>query len=292
MGEGLDRCPDQHPHDHLAGQVDQDDDLMTIQLARLTMMVPHLVALMLVASTEATSYKVVIGYSPQQLLTWITSTPEGFQVEETDVPGQTGQCQCRVPGQVSSSSSPSGPFTWPSCASSNSDVVWPTFESSTSLSPCSSSSLSSSSSPALETTTGTTTDTTTFPSSAPTTTTTTTTTPAVMIFTTEASSSADTTTTGTTATTATTGATSFTTGTTGTIGGSSAFQLTTTFEVNTIGSSFNANPFAATVEATTTTKATTTTTTTTTTTPTTTTTTTTTTEKTTTTEESFTTTLA
>merc|ERR1711928_254449 len=85
-------------------------------------------------------------------------------------------------------------------------------------------------------------------------------------------SSADTTTTGTTATTATPGATSFTTGTTGTIGGSSAFQLTTTFEVNTIGSSFNANPFAATVEATTTTEATT--------------------ETTTTTEESFTTTLA
>merc|ERR1712223_1133421 len=98
--EGLDRCPDQHLHDHLAGQVDQDDDLMTIYLNRLTMMVPHLVALMLVASTEATSYKVVIGYSPQQLLTWITSTPEGFQVEETDVPGQTGQCQCRVRVQV------------------------------------------------------------------------------------------------------------------------------------------------------------------------------------------------
>merc|ERR1719192_3311179 len=139
---------------------------MIIYLNRLTTMVPHLVALMLVARTEATSYKVVIGYSPQQLLTRITSTPEGFQVEETDVPGQTGQCQCRVPAPVSSSSSPSGPFTWPSCASSNPDVVWPTFESSTSLSPCSSSSSSSSSSPALdtaalETTTGTTTDTTT-----------------------------------------------------------------------------------------------------------------------------------
>merc|ERR1712013_737165 len=100
MGEGQNRSPGQQPHDQLADQVDQDDDLMIIYLNRLTKMVPHLVALMLVASTEATSYKVVIGYSPQQLLTWITSTPEGFQVEETDVPGQTGQCQRRVRVQV------------------------------------------------------------------------------------------------------------------------------------------------------------------------------------------------
>merc|ERR1712013_75785 len=119
MGEGQNRSPGQQPHDQLADQVDQDDDLMIIYLNRLTKMVPHLVALMLVASTEATSYKVVIGYSPQQLLTWITSTPEGFQVEETDVPGQTGHCQCRVPAPESSSSSPSGPFTWP-CSSSSS----------------------------------------------------------------------------------------------------------------------------------------------------------------------------
>merc|ERR1719489_316657 len=90
----------------------------------------------------ATSYKVVIGYSPQQLLTWITSTPEGFKVEETEVPGQTGQCQCRVKAPVSSSSS--GPFTWPACSSSDPEVVWPEFESS--LSPCSSSSSSPSSS--------------------------------------------------------------------------------------------------------------------------------------------------
>ena len=105
-------------------------------------MVPHLVVLVLLASapslTGAASYKVVIGYTPQQLLTWITSTPEGFNVEETDVPGQTGQCQCRVKAPVSSSSS-SGPFTWPACSSSDPEVVWPEFESSRSESPCSSS---------------------------------------------------------------------------------------------------------------------------------------------------------
>merc|ERR1719234_708245 len=92
----------------------------------------------------ATSYKVVIGYSPQQLLTWITSTLGGFNVEETKVPGQTGQCQCRVKAPISSSSSSSGPFTWPACSSSDPEVVWLEFESS--LSPCSSSSSSSSSS--------------------------------------------------------------------------------------------------------------------------------------------------
>ena len=51
-------------------------------------MVPHLVLLMLVAPSltrGATSYKVVIGYTPEQLLTWVMSTPEGFNVEETEV---------------------------------------------------------------------------------------------------------------------------------------------------------------------------------------------------------------
>merc|ERR1712212_622613 len=149
-------------------------------------MVPHLVALMLLTSTPsltgATSYKVVIGYTPQQLLTWITSTPEGFNVEETDVPGQTGQCQCRVKAPVSSSSS-SGPFTWPACSSSDPEVVWPEFESSRSLSPCSSSPSSPSSSlpssspttTTVDTTAWTTVNTTLAASSALTTTTTTTT---------------------------------------------------------------------------------------------------------------------
>ena len=89
-------------------------------------MMAHLVALMLLASApslaEAASYKVVIGYTPQQLLAWITSTPEGFDVEETAVPGQAGQCQCRVKAQEESSSSSSGPFTWPACSSSDPEV--------------------------------------------------------------------------------------------------------------------------------------------------------------------------